>query len=440
LTFGSSGRRCAVRRGLAFFPVGNAFFAAVHGGDAHPGVIHLWRERSEFDPPEADKPRPQSLGSVPRRFGRSLQGRERLDGGSPMTVSRARAVRRADRLIRGLGVLAFIALGLFLAFFCGNLLNYSWNKEPLQRAKARARAVDLSPLPEGLERWLPKPSGAGGDPWADYQLALLEFRAREKDFVALKLRGPRPGETFESFDSVELLKAAARRPPVPQPLETERQMRGGSLSACCVLLRREAERLERLASLDDLNPLEAARRRGEAENLLRSWLAAGYYLMTRRYILENIEAGLDTSREALRELVRFLRASGRAAEAAEAEQTLAELEPLARRLAEWRGLEDDDADLEVWVAMLERSNSPAVRLRGAYRLADAARLWWRFGESSRAIRVLRAALGSEENAPIRSALFDLLRAAETNEDTPALIFGLGSGHAPPARDALDKLF
>ena len=57
-------------------------------------------------------------------------------------------------------------------------------------------------------------------------------------------------------------------------------------------------------------------------------------------------------------------------------------------------------------------------------------------------RALRAALVEEKNASIRSALFDLLHAAEQNRDIPSLILGpAGRPGAPePAEGFFDALF
>jgi hypothetical protein len=254
----------------------------------------------------------------------------------------------------------------------------------------------------------------------EYEQVLLDFRAREFEYVAAKLRGE-PTTSGRFHTSIELLERAARRPPADLPFSVERQLRGRDLVDSTEVLLHEARRLIDAAATGSYDTTETLRLRARAEDLLRARYATGHYLATRRFTLSNVALGIRLMRQALGELQRLYREEQRALEEFEVERLRIALDPIDADLARLLGHRSLPEDVEVWAKMLLEGTTPAIRLHGAFRLAEVARRYWRLGESLRAVSVLEEALASRDNSALRGELYEALLAARAGRGITLLL-------------------
>jgi hypothetical protein len=312
------------------------------------------------------------------------------------------------------GVLLMV--GILVLFLIINLLHYSFAKAPRQKAMVDQSHFDLIPLPAGSRQWEPAEENFG-DPLDDYLRIQLDFRARERDYIAAKLRNvPLPNQTF-NFAAVDMFLLAASRPLSisETTLERELLLRPDDLRDAASVLLKEAERLEKRATRSDLSQDEIQADLLRAENLLLAHYRTGLYLATRRFLLKNQRVGIMLMRDGVNQLYEFYIRQGRTEQANAADAIFVELKPLADRLDEIISYQDDDLYLEVWINMLTKATAASVRLFAAQKLASTATCWWRYAESARAIQSLRRSVMLPANRPLRGYLFDLIHAIETSE-------------------------
>jgi len=330
-------------------------------------------------------------------------------------LNRERAVGRLDRLVRLMMWLGTTAILALLALLAGNRAYYGLAKRDFQVAASLRANIDPVELPPGAQNWRLPPENQG-DPFDDLIRAQLDFRAYEKDYIATKLLGvPLPSAPQATI----VLLQAARRTPRELTLEQELALRPLDLrDAANALLRdartRRAEAARLVGSTDSDIVSRGNTLRREAEERIRAYYTTGLYLATRRFSLQTIIVGCTMMREGADALYQAAVADLQQERAARLDEFRGLMNSVAERLDEIQGYRDDDSDLETWVLMLERSRSPAVRMHAAGLLAQVARQWWRYGESTRAIAALRRSLTGSYNFPLRAALFDLIDGAERN--------------------------